>query len=223
MTDTLCAAPHTRDPDRPRLALDGLRVCHGHRTQLYVRLHVLGAAHEALAGKLQAGGEGQEHVGGTPSIGLDLDPRAVRCRSEVYSFLASWCRYVAHQRNARPPTDTCAAMGPWLARQLDWLCALPADDIGDLYGGLNAHYATAKHLLRPDGRKHRPVGRCVEMTWCDVTSRTEYRCDGTLTAFLGPADDLLPPAMVCDTCQVVVPASQWYTFGRKYQAMEGAA
>lgn len=223
MTDTLCAVPHANDPERPRAALDGLRVCPGHRTQLYVRLHALGAAHEALAGKLQAGGDGSEHVGGTPPIGLDLDPRAVLCRSEVYSFLASWCRYVAGQRNRQRPADTCAAMGPWLARQLNWLCALPADDIADLYSGLNEHYAAAKHLLRPSGRRRRPVGRCVEMTWCDVFARREHRCDGTLTALIAPADDLLPASLTCDTCWVEIPAGQWGAFARRYQRAEAAA
>lgn len=119
MTDTLCAVPHARDPERPRLALDGLRVCHGHREQIGERLHQLGAAHEALVDRLIAAGLGGGRVSGTRPVGITLDPRVAVCRADIYTMLAGWARDVAYQRNAVLPADVCPAISAFLVVHLD--------------------------------------------------------------------------------------------------------
>lgn len=223
MTDTLCAVPHARDPERPRLALDGLRVCFGHREQIGERVGQLGAAHEALVRRLTASGQGQGHVSGTRPVGLSLIDPVATCRADLYTMLAGWGREVYYNRRLTPPADSCPAIGAFLVLHLDWLCALPAVDVQRLAADLAHFRSLAYGLLYPSGRRRYDAGQCVEVNWCDVPSRTAQRCPGMLTAFLAPADDLLPASLTCDTCWVEIPASQWYAFGRKYQAMGDAA
>lgn len=224
MTDTLCAVPHAADPDRPRLALDGLRTCQGHRVQIHDRLYQLGAAHEALAARLTAAGMGGGRVSGTRPVGITLDPRVAVCRSDIYTCLAGWAREVMqHRYGLRPPDDDCPSIAGFLVRHLDWLCALPADDVARLAADLALYRGRAFGLLYPSGRRRKTVGQCVETTWCTVEDRTERRCPGELSAFLTAVDDLLPASLVCDTCGAEITADRWYAFGRRYQALEGVA
>lgn len=223
MTDTLCPVPHVADPERPRLALDGLRVCRGHRVQIYDRLLQLGAAHEALVDRLIASGLGGGRVSGTRPVGITIDPRVAVCRSDIYTCLAGWAREVIQQRGTRPPADDCPAIAAFLVTHLDWLCALPADDVARLAADLALYRSRAYGLLYPSGRRREVVGQCVETTWCTVEDRTERRCPGELTAFLAPEDDLLPASLVCDTCGVEIPADRWGAFARRYERAQQVA
>lgn len=215
MTETLCPVPHAADPDRPRLALDGLRVCYGHRVQIGARLHQIGAAHEALVDRLIASGLAGGRVSGTRPVGITLDPRVAVCRSDIYTCLAGWAREVIQQRGVQPPADDCRSIAAFLVTHLDWLCALPADDVTRLAADLALYRGRAKARLYPDSRRWRPVGECVEMTWCTVEDRREQRCPGEMYASVAASDDLLPAELVCDTCGIVVTADRWGAYARR--------
>ena len=104
MTDTLCVVPHARDPERPRLALDGLRVCAGHEARLSRWLRQLAPLHAAMDSAVAQGDRsGGPVVSGTRDVGVDLSDRVTAVRAAIRHKLASWVLLVAEEAKATPP------------------------------------------------------------------------------------------------------------------------
>lgn len=117
----LCVLTHRLDPERPRPALDGLRLCHGHRTELERRITELPNHHDDLNRPKNGGGPKITHK---TDPGIHIDETAADLRTQIQHDLLWWCIYVADQRGLNQPTradpHTTAA---WLTRHLDWLAA----------------------------------------------------------------------------------------------------
>lgn len=123
MTNTpdICVLPHHHDPERPRPALDGLYLCHGHHTELQRLITQLPNHHDDLDRALTANGPKISH---SNSPGLNIDETAAELRTQIQHDLLWWCIYVADQRGIhRPTTAEPHTTATWLTRHVDWCAA----------------------------------------------------------------------------------------------------
>lgn len=206
----LCVLEHHRVPCRPRRALDGLRVCPGHRAGLARELLELPEMYERLVARHSAGSSLSEiRAGG--HAGLSLDPRVTRARDELRTMLASWCRAVAEDRDFSLPADSVQAMADYLlgrrGAMLDWVCAQPW--VADFRAGIDAVHRDAFRLLHPRGARHVPVAPCQAPLWSDVATRTTVTCPGVLVVTFRGGDGERFPDAVCDDCGREFPPAQW--------------
>jgi len=103
-----------------RLALDGLRLCHGHRRELERLIAELPAIHDDLD---RPAGPPSASAGGG-AAGLNVDEAAADLRGQIHHDLLWWCRYVADCRGFhRPASETPTSAAAWLTLQVDWLAA----------------------------------------------------------------------------------------------------
>lgn len=117
----LCVQTHRVDPDRPRPALDGLRLCHGHHRELERLIAELPARYNDLdrAATVAGGGSGS---GSHP--GIDVDEVAAELRSQIRRDLLRWATYVATERGLLGPVrEDPFTVAAWLTIHLDWLAA----------------------------------------------------------------------------------------------------
>lgn len=118
----VCIMTHYVDPDRPRLALDGLYLCYGHHAELERLVAELPRRHDDLQRALLTAGGPKIYTGGTP--GLTVDEAAARLRSRLAGILASWCSVVVQHRGVTPPASTAIAhTAPWMLRHIKWCAA----------------------------------------------------------------------------------------------------
>jgi len=171
MTDDLCVQTHRQNPDRPRPALDGLRLCHGHHTELRRLIAELPARHADLTRPRGAGGPKITHK---TDPGLHIDEAAANLRTQIQHDLLWWCTYVTRERGLLGPRrDDPFTIAAWLTLHVEWLAA-------------NEH--AALHLL-PVLREL--TGRAIGITdiparhiQLDEQCRTHEdgdRCDGIIT------------------------------------------
>lgn len=124
MTQTatdICVLEHRQDPDRPRRALDGAYLCHGHHTELERHIAELPARYDDLARPKGAGGPKITHA---TDPGLSVDEAAANLRAQIQHDLLWWCIYVADQRGINRPTSADpSATATWLTVHVEWLAA----------------------------------------------------------------------------------------------------
>ncbi|MBO0883673.1 MAG: hypothetical protein J2P17_25725, partial [Mycobacterium sp.] len=167
----LCVQTHRVDPDRPRPALDGLRLCHGHHRELERLIAELPARYDDLDRAITGAGSGG---GTTTHPGLNIDEAAADLRSQIRYDLLTWTTYVTRERGLLGPrSEEPNTTAPWLTIHIDWLAA--------------DHYA-AVHLLpvlreltgRTYGIADIPARHLDLEEQCLVHVDGE-RCDGIIT------------------------------------------
>jgi hypothetical protein len=198
-----CVLPHRHDPDRARRALDGMFVCAGCLHRVEQAIAELPSQHDALERRLAPGAGSGRGAPGASSWALPIVPVIADHREDIARKLASWALMVSEERGMHPPASSRpTATAPWLLVHLRWACAQPWVD--DLAGEMTALRSRSFSLLFPTSRRRVPVGPCPLED-----------CTGTLTASIGPADDLLPPWIGCDhEPEHLWSPSQWHHLGR---------
>jgi hypothetical protein len=119
----LCVQTHRTDPERPRPALDGLRLCHGHHNELECLIAELPARHNDLDRPKRPGGP---KISFSNDPGLNIDETAANLRAQIQHDLLWWAIYVADQRGLnRPRNANPSTTAAWLTRHTTWLAADP--------------------------------------------------------------------------------------------------
>ena len=225
MTDAVCVIAHRRDPDRPRRAFDGLFICGGHRTGLARSLLELPDMHRRLVERhvARAGSQSEVRTGG--HAGLSLHDAVSRLRGDIASELGTWARDLAEERAFSLPEDNLRDVCRFLiganARNLDWRCAHPSVD--EFHDTVDRLHRQAFALLYPRGRRRFEVADCIEVTSCDVNTRSEQRCPGRMLATLTGADDEMPSALFCSDCGFEVVGNQWINYGNRHRKAMGVS
>lgn len=117
----ICVLTHRTDPDRPRRALDGAYLCHGHKTDLERNIAELPARYNDLQRPKAAGGP---KITFANKPGLTVDEAAANLRAQIQHDLLWWCIYVADQRGInRPTTADPTTTATWLTIHIEWLAA----------------------------------------------------------------------------------------------------
>jgi hypothetical protein len=134
----------------------------------------------------------------------------------IASTLASWVLLVAGERGlVAPHTAEPHALAGWLCRHADWMAAQEfANEPAEHFHELTTQ---AKALAYPREVRRFICAACVEVTACDVDSRTETRCGGDLVATIKVEEDedgLLPAEVACRVCGQSWSSGQWMTLGR---------
>lgn len=216
-----CAAPHRRDPDRPRRVQRGTYLCGGHIVGLGELLELLPRMHTALA---TAAAPSEVKIGGSrPSEtpipirqdALDLryggnDPDLGAAEQlGITEALIGWARITAEENGLHLPTVTDpqhvpAALARFLTIHLDWIIEQPWSL--DLLAELESVRDRANRAL---GTHHRD----------DLTRIPcpQPGCAGTLIApyrdreLLHPdAGDVRLATLKCETCGHVELSSDWH-------------
>lgn len=191
MTAALCLMTHAVDPDRPRRAADGARLCIGHHKELGQLVTDMPAIYDDLERALSTGG----HRGGT-STGLTVDERVADHRRLITSVLASWCRVVAEDHAITPPpTPDISRTAPWLAVHVDWCAA--QEWVADMLGELRQLARRARSITDIPARRVPLDERCLAHTG-------GQRCDGTITVVVH-GDDWWADCSTCDEPQDAAP------------------
>lgn len=189
---------------QPRLAADGLRLCHYHRERIAEDAVAAAELHAELALALTAPDVAGERTSGSRDLSQLPNLRAVEARAEIRHTLVSWCKLISEERGICLPVDTPTALGAYLARHAEWLAASEyacevSDELDELAHG------RPRRIAYPTGARVFPVADCVYPG-----------CEGTIKAILRRVDSLLPSALVCDADdEHTWPADQWLTLGRK--------
>lgn len=137
-------------------------------------------------------------------LGLSIHPAASDHRRAIRQHLAGWVVDTCQDRRITPPAIDAAngsqhamdALVGWLLPWHGWILARPWAD--DYATDLTELHSAAWGIAYPSGRVRREFAACPT------------GCGGTLTAWLAPGD-LLPAALVCDTCAEEVPPARWLT------------
>ena len=104
-----------------------------------------------------------------------------------------------HATTHQPP-DRATLIVDWLTPHHDWLLAQPYTD--DYTQDLDDLHSTAWAVAYPTGRRRVPICQCPKA------------CGGWLTALIADTTDMLPDALLCDTCEHALAPRQWITLGR---------
>ena len=205
----LCQAVHTRDPERPRPAADGLNLCAGCVSGMRRHLADLpGLYAEVVTSTTGNRAGGGAPVSGTRDIGLTVNWTAGELRSQIEYDLYTASTWVAADRGLHLPGGRVHEVCAWLGPHVDWLAASTyAADVRSIWGEL---VAAAYRVIDP-GRRPLALGECVEMAGDD-------RCQGVLYASVLDADDPRPSSIWCDCCPLELTPEQWFRFGRRYMA-----
>lgn len=226
---TLCPLTHTRDGDeKPTNAAPGLVLCWGHRNRMERDIEDLPGLYEDLELRLHPSGPTLKpytthDAGGTATVNdrtgeeeseTFINGAVADHRDLIWAGLSALARVVVEDRGVTAPEDSHPSVtSRFLLTHVDWLAAQPfADD-----EAVNLHnlVTRAYKLAFPNGRRRIVCSRCFEVTSCDVESKAEVRCPGTLTATVAREDDLLPSEIACQICGSSWPADRWLTLGRR--------
>lgn len=188
----ICVMEHKRDPDRPRQALPGLYVCHGHHAELERLIAEMPARADDLD---RARGPGGPRPPGAAS-GLPIDDRAAEHRTQMAGVVASWCRVVAEDRGITTPAGpelhrTC----PWLLRHVDWCCGNRWVD--EMLSELRQVTGRALALADIPARRVPLAAQCL-------THEGGERCTGTVTIIVR-GDDWTARCTDCEQVQDATP------------------
>lgn len=188
----------------PRLAADGLRLCHVCRRRLAEDITTAAQLHGELALVLASVGIGGERVSGSPTRSLALNDAAVDARTLIRHTLVSWAQLVAEERGFSLPADHVTAIAAYLVRDVEWLAAHEtARDCADEFAEL-AH-GRPRRIAYPNGARTFTVARCPE-----------DGCGGEIRAVLRRTDALLPSELVCGVDGGHRwTAGQWIRLGRR--------
>lgn len=212
MSDDLCVLEHRQDPDRPRPALDGLRLCFGHRAELERRIAEMPARYDQLGRILAAGGGGSsgQRVSGSSEKPLVLKPAVADHRHQIKHDLIWWAVYVAEARGIdKPHSPDPHTTAAWLTTHVEW-CAANRPAAEELLPVLRELTGRAWAMIDPDGTKRITIGPC------NAAPEGEA-CDGALYATVRADDDTRPSLIYCDTCDLEKSSIEWLRFGKTYQ------
>ena len=210
MTNTLCPLEHRQEKTRK----PGLDVCQSHADRCRKALQDLPGVYFLLAQQLNPTSSAGAKVTASKNPGLDLDPRVVTCRADITNILSTWCRTGVEDGPFQElPPDDVGWMSAWLLQRLDWFLAQRFGHafVLDVVGP----WETGRRLLDPNPVRRFPVGPCPS-------------CTGVLIAELRPADDLLPPFVICDRSPVddqnepthKWTADRWMHLGRQIREVQ---
>ena len=229
----LCVSPRCRSlgqhtPDcaddtcrgcQPRQAADGLALCHVCTRRLGEDIAAVGQLHAELGLVLTMPERGGERVsGGGVARSLNLNERAIACRSQIHGVLSSWARIVVEERGWTPPIDAPAALASFLRRDVEWLAAHPAaGEIAAVFGEL-AH-GEPYRVAYPTG------ARSFDVAPCPIRDEGgDWHCDGHIRVILRRTDSLLPSELVCSADGTHRwNSSAWVKLGRKLHADRAGA
>lgn len=199
---TACVLPHVKDPERPRRAQDGARVCWGCHAKTLRALVQMAPLHRALGDTRAVATPAPRTGSRSAEAAMPLNPAAADCRTRILTALTEWTGVVVGARGLVPPpldpeqTPQRAVdqLVGWLIAHHDWLLyehpGAWAADLGDLRN-------QAWGICYPSGRTRR------EFAPCPTTG-----CQGTLAAWLAPGD-LLPATLDCADCGARIPPARW--------------
>jgi hypothetical protein len=203
----LCVVAHRSDPDRPRLAADGLLVCPGCAHRITTQLRDLPALWDALA-EAMATPWRETTVDlvwalSIPEKALPFQPDMADHRTEIDSVAMSLARMVAEDMDAAWPPYGIYDVAPWLGLRLDFILAQPwvaefSDQLTDLV-------RTAHGYLEPRHVRKLPCGPCREHLHGPALPGEPHpiACPGVLIARIGDdVEDRTDPT--CDWCGAVV-------------------
>jgi hypothetical protein len=212
-----CVLTHARDPERVRWAVGGLLLCYGHLLRLADDLADLPGLYRRLVEQHNPGGGTGPKTSGSRDLGLRYNPKIAGARGEIYTALAGWARSIAEEAGWTLPDDDLGAIAGWLlgprGTRLRWAAGQAWAD--EYAVDITRVHREAWPLAYPNGQHRVDVGPCTRGLSCDVETRAEQCCAGTLRATLHDADDLLPAELVCDECAWPVPPREWVTLGRR--------
>lgn len=227
----------------PRLAADGLRLCHPHVTWLANDATELPRLYDALGLALRGAGGSGEHVTRSADGSPGINTAAADARHAIRNALTTWCRLIADERGLglpvrtrveeRPPgfvgplrllaepDDRLRSLGAYLARHAEWLAASDyADEVvpalRDLAHGL------PYRIAYPGGARKYPLAlpdgsyaACPEQVAPEGTPGPE-NCPGTLWTILRRDASLLPSEIACNHDeQHRWPTSRWIKLGAR--------
>lgn len=205
--DQLCILTHRADPERPRLAADGLLVCPGCAHRITTRLLDLPRLHAALASAMTTTWR-ETTTDATwalaiPEKPLPLHPDVAEHRALIVEVLRSLARLVAEDHDSTWPPTSLDAVTTWL---YDRIPTVLSSDWAPLFAEqIDTLTTTAYAYLEPRRVRRLPCGPCpLHGIGPDPDEATPYQCGGTLIARIGddPADSADP---TCDACGHVVP------------------
>jgi hypothetical protein len=216
VTDDTCIAPHRHDPDRPRRAVDGLRLCPGHLEGLRRDLRELPRMHTELVGRLLEVGDQVGRTGRGDAVGIALSDTVVRTRDHIRATLVSWAQVALEEGpwEVAPPNDL-ATIGAWLDDRAEWFAAREWAD--EIVRNLTETIAEARAALHPNSVYRVELGPCPE-----VAGEDQERCPGMVIAFMRRQDDVLPSVVRCtergdqgEDEPHAWTADRWHALGRR--------
>lgn len=187
MTTGICVLQHTRDPDRPRGTVQGLRVCQGHVDKVLGQLDAIGDLLGQVPGDLdpvKGGTDGRSSKGAAPPVPIRLDVLAISdARNsavlepgdvpDVHGVLMSWAMQVSEQRPAAFRGDALSV----LRVNHDWVCA--QEWIIDYVTELREVERALRAVTGEE--RPRPVGRCPRFVG---TGKNIRECGGAIWPIL---------------------------------------
>lgn len=209
-TETVCLSTHRTDPDRPRRAADGLRLCYGCISGMRRHLADLPVLYADVVASMPASRTADAApVSGSREPGLPVNLAAGELRSQIEYDLYYWAQRVATDRGMRLPTSgRVVVVCDWLGRHVDWLAA--RQEAAEVRGVLVELTSHALRVIDP-ARPSLILGPCAETVDGEP-------CEGTLRASVLDVDDPRPSKIWCDACTLELTPEQWYRFGRRYHA-----
>lgn len=210
-TADICPAEHRHDPDRPRSAAPGLRLCPGCLSGVRRHLADLPWLHrEVVASMPTQRRTGGAPVSGSKEPGLIVNLDAGELASQVRYDLYAMCTWVATDRGLHLPQDgRVPAVCEWLTRHVDWLAA--STYAAEVRGVLAELVGAAYRVIDPGREPLRLPVTCINPVDGDLP------CDGHLFATVRRDDDPTPSYIYCDSCEFSIDSTQWYRFGRRYK------
>jgi hypothetical protein len=216
VTDDTCIAPHRHDPDRPRRAVDGLRLCPGHLEGLRRDLRELPRMHAELAGRLLEVGDQGGRTGRGDAVGIALSDTVVRTRDHIRATLVSWAQVALEEGPWKTaPADNLPTIGAWLDDRAEWFAAREWAD--EVVRNLAETISEGRAALHPNSVYRVELGPCPEVVGDDLV-----RCGGLVIAFMRRQDDVLPSVVRCtahgddgEDDPHVWTADRWHALGRR--------
>lgn len=209
-----CGAWHRFEPDRPRRAAPGLRVCGGCRDRTVRALAAMPRLHAALGTVLApartSSGEIRSSKG--DAAPWPISPAAAEARDAIASGLRADARWVRRARGLDGPvSDHPAAVGAWLLPHADYMLNdADAASVAEKYATLRGQ---ALALIDPQPRSMFPLpdARCPEPGPCGM-------CGGVLWATVTRDR---PLTVDCAACGAAYGAAQLLRLGHRITTLAG--
>lgn len=211
----LCVMQHSYEPERPRQALPGGYLCGGCHRHADRMLSEIPDLIDDLERALIPGGGNGPKITGDPERALAYNEKPGDARRYLLDWLGSWTRLIAEERGHDLPADLSTAGQVRFHRtQLEnWTGSQPWVD--EYVNNLRANLSAARGILAGQRRKYVPLGNCPDIDRCDLDTRTEQRCTGTLVAVIDLDDDMLPAEVACTSCGTAYTARDLPDLGRR--------
>lgn len=218
MTDhPLCPLPHKRDPERPRRAAFGVRVCAGHLLGLAEDIAALPRLHATLAQHLVASGGGDGGRSSDADVGVDLNPAVVTARDHIRQTLVSWALIALEEGPwDTAPEDDVRHIAVWIGKRCDWYANQDWTD--EFVSNIRETVRESRALIQPNSTYRIEIGPCPELLGDD-----QAHCEGVVIAVMQRASsrEQLPSEIRCtahgedeDEPHAWSPI-QWHALGRR--------